>query len=115
MRSLPSFTNGATEYVERLVASTSPAAMARSSSCGPLYGTWLNFTPVFTWNHSRYRCIVEPAPAEPHVTCPGRARAYSINSFTDFTGSEALTTIDCSRSPRWITGANPNGSYGKCA
>ena len=51
------------------------------------------FAPAIKFSNSPARCSVLPLPAEPKVSCPGRAFASATSSFTDFTGSDGCTPI----------------------
>ncbi|MNC88414.1 hypothetical protein D3C83_42260 [compost metagenome] len=44
-------------------------------------------------NNSSASPFGEPTPAEPKLSCPGRALASAINSFTFFAGSDGWTAI----------------------
>jgi hypothetical protein len=47
---------------------------------------------------------VLPLPEPAKLTCPGRARASAISSFTDFAGSEGCTTSTLGASATRLTG-----------
>ncbi len=49
-------------------------------------------SPVAVLNISGTRWLMPPLPAEPKLTCPGRAFAYAMNSCRFCAGSFGLTS-----------------------
>ena len=65
---LPAFTCGSRPGVASTPPLTSPLRMAVTAGVLPLYGTWVMFMPVASWNSSAARWPGLPAPAELKVT-----------------------------------------------
>src|SRR3989338_3348969 len=89
--SLPLLTCGSAGGRLRIASDTSPVITPSTADGAPLYGTCTILILAMVRNSSPERCAVLPLPPEPKLRSPGRALAITINSFTDFTGSEGCT------------------------
>src|SRR5260221_8092320 len=94
---------------------TSPAAAAAVAGPPPLYGMCVILMPTMLSNTSVARCHVLPTPGVLYERCVPGCFAYSMNSFSDFTGRFEFT--EKSRPPlvtRLVTGMKSfSVSYGR--
>src|SRR6185437_8932278 len=91
-RSFPAFTWLTALARLSNISCVSPASSACIAGAAPLYGTCTMSTPASTLNSSPARWPALPMLPEPNDNLPGCAFAYAINSLTECTGSEGLTT-----------------------
>ena len=91
----------------------SPLSSPIVAGAPPLYGTWTILTPPMSPTIAPARCVEVPAPPEPKVTWPGRARAIAMSSLTDLAGSDGWPSTTFGPEATRITGSRSRmGSYG---